>query len=87
MELLSNDLYCKMYVVYIWIIVQDFFVDSIYLYEGMWMQEWICFFVEVDLNKFYNVKVFEKNFYELVWVNKVNIVGIMEFMEFWREYL
>lgn len=86
-ELLGNDLYRKMYAAHIRTIVQDFFADSTYLYEGMRMQERIRPFVEADSNKLYDAKAFEKNLYESARANKVNIVGITELMEPRAEYL
>ena len=86
-QLLSTDLYRKMYIAHIQTIVKDYLVDSTYLYEAMKIQEQIRPFVEADSNKLYKVSSFEKNLYESARANKVKIVGITELMEARTTYL
>lgn len=79
-NLLSDNLYRKMYVAHIRTILEDYFVDSTYLKRAEEIHRMIAPYVKSDTNRLYDYEAFEKNLYETAKAEKVSIIGIAELM-------
>ncbi len=86
-NLLSDNLYRKMYLAHIRTIVNDYFVDSTYLRRAEELQSLIGPYVKEDTNKLYTYEAFRKNIYETAKADKVSIIGLAELMGPRTQYL
>jgi len=86
-QLLSDNLYRKMYVAHIRTILNDYFVDSTYLKRAEEIHGIVGKFIKSDTNKLYDYESFKKNLYETAKADKVNIIGIAELMGPRAKYL
>ncbi|MCB0578225.1 MAG: CotH kinase family protein [Phaeodactylibacter sp.] len=86
-QLLSDNLYRKMYVAHIRTILNDYFVDSTYLRRAEEIQKLITPYVKRDSNRLYAYETFEKNLYETAKADKTSIIGLAELMEPRARYL
>jgi hypothetical protein len=86
-QLLSKPLYRKIYAAHIKTITEEYFADSTYLRQAMYLQSIVEPYVKADKNKLYDYEGFKKNIHETAKADKVSIVGISELMEARTEYL
>ena len=86
-NLLSDELYRKMYIAHIRTILNDYFVDSTYLKRGEELQTLIDKYVQEDTNKLYTYEAFHKNLLETAKADKVSVIGIAELMGPRTQYL
>jgi hypothetical protein len=86
-NLLADETYRKMYLASIRTILNDYFINGLYLQRAEEIQDLVDQFVKEDDNKLYSYDAFKKNLRETAKADKVNVIGIAELMGPRTEYL
>jgi hypothetical protein len=86
-QLLSNDLYRKMYIAHCKTLYEDYLLNGLYLQRAKELQTFIAKDVKADKNKLYSDDAFEKNLSETTKIDEVSVIGIAELMEARKEVI
>lgn len=81
LQLLSNELYRKMYIAHCKTLYEDYLVTGLYLQRAKELQAFVAKDVKADKNKLYSDDTFEKNVTETTKIDEVSVIGIAELME------
>lgn len=87
LQLLSNDLWRKIYVAHIRTMLEDEFANGAYLKRARELQKLVDPIVQKDLNKLYDYEGFRQNIDSTARADKSNIIGIAQLMGRRAEYL
>jgi hypothetical protein len=86
-KLLKNDLNRKMYLAHISTILNENFINGLYLKRAQELQKFVDKNVEADKQKLYSYEAFQQNLQQTVNADDAQIVGIVELMSKRTEFL
>ncbi len=86
-QLLSNDLFRKVYLHHLYTILEDHFVSGKFKERVMELQALASPLVEKDTNRFYSVEAFRANLEQTVDADGTPIIGLLQLMDAREAYL